>query len=139
MSASPTGSGQEAASPPLTFKEAAAPARDASRNDTRTATQLDGSRRTPQDDTAAAMVVPRSWQRPGPMVLANDSEAPSHLAENPDLLGGGWAGTKVPWHQPDLAVHPAQGLDRGLAINHGQDDLAVLGVRLFALPAPSRR
>ncbi len=31
-----------------------------------------GSRRTPQDDTAAAKVVPRSWQRPGPMVLAND-------------------------------------------------------------------
>ena len=37
------------------------------------ATQLDGSRRTPQDDTTAARVVPRSWQHPGPMVLANDT------------------------------------------------------------------
>ena len=35
------------------------------------------TRRTPQDDTAAAMVVPRSWQRPGPMVLANDKPGAS--------------------------------------------------------------
>jgi hypothetical protein len=74
MNASPTGSGKEAASPPLTFKEAAAPGPGTRRATTRAATQLDESRRTPQDDTAAARVVPRSWQHPGPMVLANDKE-----------------------------------------------------------------
>ena len=53
------------------------------------ATQLDGTRRTPQDDTATARVVPRSWQHPGPMVLANDSQAFSAAAvctfSRPDL------------------------------------------------------
>src|SRR5262249_46388694 len=49
----PTGASKEAASPPLTFKQAAALRlrRHATRREP--PTQLDGSRRTPQDDTAA--------------------------------------------------------------------------------------
>ena len=48
------GSGKEAASPPLTFKEAAAPGPRGRARIPGPPTQLDGSRRTPQDDTAAA-------------------------------------------------------------------------------------
>src|SRR5271157_5050150 len=62
--------GKEAAPPPLTFKEAAALRPGMRRARTRRAIQLDGSRRTPQDDTAAARwslgrgnaLVPWSWQ-----------------------------------------------------------------------------
>ena len=48
------GFGKEAASPPLTFKEAAAPWPRGRAKIRGPPTQLDGSRRTPQDDTAAA-------------------------------------------------------------------------------------
>ena len=49
-----SGFGKEAASPPLTFKEAAALGPRGRAGYGAPPTQLDGSRRTPQDDTAAA-------------------------------------------------------------------------------------
>src|SRR5580693_5301610 len=55
-----------------------------------------------------------------------------HLAENGGVVAEDRREGRVVGHQPDVPVALLEGLDGGLAVDHGRDDLAVLRVLLLA-------
>jgi len=55
-----------------------------------------------------------------------------HLAENGGVVAEDRREGRVVGHQPDVPVALLEGLDGGLAVDHGRDDLAVLRALLLA-------
>ena len=71
----------------------------------------------------------------GGTAAGDGSDAPQHghdLAEDLGLVAGDRRVGRVVRHQPDVVGGALEGLDRGLAVDHRGDDVAVLGHRLLA-------